>query len=74
MHVRLYSVCVRGDYGCVSYERRLSSSEVMSCAGCSISVISRHLVVIIVVSLFGMYAMSESDSLRRGRDHRVRSM
>ena len=72
MRARLCSVCVIGDCGwsvlgsqlifpvrmrCACCERRLSSSEVMSFAGCSRSVIRMHLVVVIAVSLSWMYFM-----------------
>ena len=46
----------------------------MSGAGRSRSSISSHLVVMIAVSLSGMYVMDDSDSLRRGWDRRARSM
>ena len=59
---------------CACYERRLSSSEVVSYDGCSRSVIRMHLVVVIAVLLSGMYVMYENDYLSRGRDRKARSM
>ena len=58
---------------CECCDRMLLRSELMSCAGCSRSVIRRHRVVVSAVSLLGMYGMRERDARKRGRDRRARS-
>ena len=46
----------------------------ISCTENFLSVIIRYLVVVIAVSLSGMYIICESDYHRRGWDHRARSI
>ena len=57
---------------CECCDRTLLRSELMSCAGCSQSVIRRYRVVVSAVPLSGMYGMRERNARKRGRDRRAR--